>query len=354
MKIKLAILEKDSSYLNRIVTAFNAKYSDKLEIYSFTDEKVALGTIESTKIDVLVASDLFDIDAGSLPRHCGFAYFVDTQNIETIKGECAICKFQKADLIYKQILSIYSEKTSSVTGTGMDDSATQVLYFTSVSGGVGGSTMAAACATALALQGKRVLYLNLEQFGDADIFFHGEGQFTFGDVIYAIKSKKTNVCLKLESTVKQDVSGVYFYSAPQVALDIMELEAEDIKRLLNEIRMSASYEYIVVDANFSFEEKSFLLWKEVSKVIVVSDGSEISNKKFERMYSAMEILGQQDEQLRMEKMNLLYNKFSNKMSKTISGISVNNIGGIPKIEMATHEQIIQRVVSMGIMNRVVG
>ena len=38
MKIKLAILEKDQCYLQRIVTVFSTKYSDNFEIYSFTDE----------------------------------------------------------------------------------------------------------------------------------------------------------------------------------------------------------------------------------------------------------------------------------------------------------------------------
>lgn len=37
MKIKLAILDKDTAYLQRIVSVFNNKYADKLEIYSFTD-----------------------------------------------------------------------------------------------------------------------------------------------------------------------------------------------------------------------------------------------------------------------------------------------------------------------------
>lgn len=31
MKIRLAILEKDKSYLTRIVTAFSARYADKLD-----------------------------------------------------------------------------------------------------------------------------------------------------------------------------------------------------------------------------------------------------------------------------------------------------------------------------------
>ena len=61
MKIKLAILENDSSYLNRINSVFMSKYSDKLEIYSFTDKDVAIKSINDTKINVFLVSDKFEV-----------------------------------------------------------------------------------------------------------------------------------------------------------------------------------------------------------------------------------------------------------------------------------------------------
>ena len=57
MKIKLALLDSDQNYLNRIVTAFNIKYADKLEIYSFTKLESAMAALEPSRSDVLVASD---------------------------------------------------------------------------------------------------------------------------------------------------------------------------------------------------------------------------------------------------------------------------------------------------------
>ena len=50
MKIKLAILDKDKSYLNRIVTVFEVKYADKFEVYSFTDLSVAIQTLSEVNI----------------------------------------------------------------------------------------------------------------------------------------------------------------------------------------------------------------------------------------------------------------------------------------------------------------
>lgn len=352
MKIKLAILEKDSSYLNRIVTVFNAKYADKLEVYSFTDESVALKTLNEAKIEVLVANDAFEIDVKSLPSRCGFAYFVDSADIETLREQPAICKFQKADLIYKQILSIYSENAANMTGMRFDEDSTKMFLFTAMSGGVGSSTMAASFAVHLAQQMKKVLYLNFEYLGSSTMFFSGEGQFDFGDVIYALKSKKANLNLKLESTVRQSGKGVYYFAPTKVALDVMELSNNDIKRLLKSLRMSGTYEYIVIDAEFRFDEKGITLWKEVNDVVLISDGSDASNIKLERAYNSLNVMEQQDESFKLSKAKILYNKFSNKFGKTMSGLDIKEIGGIPRFEHATTEQVVEQVSSMEMLEKI--
>lgn len=254
MKIKIAILERDKSYLTRVVSTFGARYSEKLEIYSFTDQEVALGSLNSAKIDVLLASDSFDIDITKLPNRCAFSYLVDSVGIDLLNGQRAICKFQKADLIYKQIISVYSEKASTITGFKMTDNECKVILFCSASGGAGSSTMAAACAVHLAQKEKKVMYLNLEKFGSADVFFSGQGQFDMSDIIFALKSKKTNLPLKLESCVKQDTRGVYFYSQAKIALDMLELNTEDILRLISELKLMGEYDYIIVDIDFGIDK----------------------------------------------------------------------------------------------------
>lgn len=70
MKIKLAILEEDKGYLNRIVSVFNTKYSDKFEIYSFTEMDVALQTLEQAKVDVILVDEQYDVDFNKIPQRC--------------------------------------------------------------------------------------------------------------------------------------------------------------------------------------------------------------------------------------------------------------------------------------------
>lgn len=352
MRIKLAILEREQSYLNRIVTAFSTKYADKFEIYSFTDVDIAISTIESARIDVLVASDAFNIDITSIPHRCGFAYFVDSVDVDHINDQRAICKFQKADLIYKQILSIYSEKAGSVSGLKLGDESAKLFAFCPVSGGAGASSMAVAAAIHFASKGKKTLYLNLEKLGSSDVFFSGEGQFDMSDIVFALKSKKTNLPLKLESCVKQDENGVYFYSQTKLALDMHELSVEDILRLISELKLTGSYDYIIVDSDFGLEPNILKILRQMHAVVWVGDGSETSNSKLYRAYNALSILEQNEDSPLTNRLCLVYNKFSNKTGKTLENLNIKNIGGAPRYEHATAAQVVEQLSKMELFEKI--
>lgn len=353
MKIRLAILEKDKSYLTRIVTAFSARYADKLEIYSFTDYQVAMATLDSAKIDVLVANDLFEVDVNALPKRCGFAYLVDSMGIDTVNNQSAICKFQKADLIYKQILSIYSENAGNVSGLKIGNDDCRIVAFASPSGGAGSSTVAAACARHFAEQGYKVLYLNLEKYGSSESFFHAEGQFDMSDVIYVLKTKKANLTMKLESCVKQDASGVFFYAPAKIALDMLELGAEEIQRLLSELKLAGSYNYIVLDMEYSQNKDTLSILRQAHNIVVVGDGSQISNTKITRAYTALVTAEQNADAPIAGRMSLVYNKYSNKTGSAIGDIGLRNIGGAPRYEHASTEQILSQLCKMEFFNKII-
>lgn len=353
MKIKLAILEKDISYLNRIVSVFSTKYADKFEIYSFTDLTVAMDSLDNAKIDVLVANDAFDIHVVELPKRCGFAYFVDSADITMENDQRAICKFQKADLIYKQILSIYSEKAGSISGLKLDDESTKICIFTSVSGGTGASTMAAAAAWHYAALNKKTLYLNLEKFGSSDCFFAGEGQFDMSDIIYALKSRKANLPMKLESCVKQDSRGVYFYSQSKIALDMLELSCEEIIRLISELKITGSYDYIMIDMDFGFDKDSLKICRLAHSVVWVGDGSEISNNKIFRAYNALATMEEKADSPLTNRLCLVYNKFSNKTGKGLTDINIKNAGGAPRYEHASTNQVLEQLYKKDLFDKIV-
>lgn len=352
MKIKIAILDEDRVYLSRIQAVFGTKYSDKLEIYSFTDMNVALQTLESARIEVLLASEVFHFEGVQLPERCAFAYLVDSNGIDSVNDQRAICKFQRADQIYKQILSAYSEKASSITGFKISGDACQMVGFLSASGGVGSSTMAAAYALRLAQQQKKVLYLNLEKFGAADLFFQGEGIFGMSDVIIALKSKKTNLPMKLESCIRQDPRGVYFYSQSNVALDMMELTSDEIIQLLSELQLMGEYQHIVLDLDFGLEEDKLKVLRQIPNIVMVGDGSAESNYKTERAYQALTLKEQNNDVPLTTRFSFLYNRVNSKNGKTVNAPGLKILGGAPRFSGAETQQIVEQLSRMDILDQI--
>lgn len=295
-------------------------------------------------------SDTFEINTDELPKRCGFAYLVDGNNIESVREQRAICKFQKADLIYKQILSLYSENASEISGISQGDDKCKIIAFMSPAGGAGASTMAAAYAMACSRIGKKALYLNFEIFGSSDIFFQAEGQFGMSDIIYALSSKKANISLKIESCVKRDASGVYFFSCPKTALDIMEMGTDEKTRLISELQISGTYDYIIADMEFGLEREKLNLLRLMHNIILVSDGTEISNDKMTRAWDTLNILDNSVEMYLIDRVAVIYNKFSNKTGAVIEGRNLKTLGGAPRFEHATAKQITRQLSEMKIFD----
>lgn len=331
MKIKVAIWDKDAVYLNRLESVFSVKYADKLEIYSFTDAEIALQELRGRRIDVFLAGESFPVETAQLPDGCVFAFLVEAMNVEMVRDIAAISKFQKAEMIYRQILGLFSEKAAAVTGIHMGQGG-RTIAFVSAAGGTGCSTAAAACAMHFAKNGKKALYLNLEKFGSSDVFFRSEGSAGLGDVIYAVKSRKGNLALKLESAVRQDASGVFFYSAAKLALDIAELSAGEIREMIGVLKMSGGYDYIILDMDFSLEEERLKILEECNLLLFVADGSAASNVKLERAVESLRVVEQQKDRKLLSRGGLLYNRFSSQTSHKAQVDDLKEFGGIRRYE----------------------
>ena len=173
------------------------------------------------------------------------------------------------------------------------------------------------------------------------------------DIIFALKSKKANLSLKLESCVKQDMRGVYFYSQSKLALDMLELGGEEVLRLISELKLSGSYDYIILDCDFGIDAGERSILRQTDAIVWVGDGSAISNTKISRAYQALTISEQQEELPLINRICLIYNKFSNKTSTTIDSIEIKNVGGAPRYEHATTDQILSRLAELLIFEKIV-
>ncbi|MDY4112420.1 MAG: chromosome partitioning protein ParA, partial [Roseburia sp.] len=88
-------------------------------------------------------------------------------------------------------------------------------------------------------------------------------------------------------------------------------------------------------------------------IIWVGDGSEISNAKLVRAYEALSVREQNEDVPLFNRLNLIYNKFSNKTGKTVGSISIKNVGGAPRFEHASTEQVLEQLKNMEMFERII-
>lgn len=343
MKIKLAILESDSAYLQRVVPIFNNKFANELEIYSFTEVEPAMECLVEKKINVFLANSSFKLNFDAIPNRCSFAYLVDNLDIDRIDNYRAICKFQKAELIYKQILNIFSEQIPNITGiqTNENDSM-KTIVFSSPVGGVGTSTLAAACAISFASKGYRTLYLNCQVYGDADSYFSCDGQFDFSDVIYAVKSNKTNRAMKLQSTLKQSDTGVYFYSSVKICLDMMEMKSEDYITLQNEFKALGCFDYVIMDMDFPDNQEKFKFFENCNSIVIVSDATQTADGKIEKAIACVQILDNQSDYAIQPRMWLVNNK---QITTPLPSHDIRILGDFPMYQSVSPSQMAKQLAT---------
>ena len=351
VKIKLVILDADRDYRERLADAFHKHYSDEIELYSFSDKEAALNTIDSTRVDLLLANEAFDIDVDAIPKRCAFAYFTDSSNIYEFNEQRAIPKYLKTDLIFRQILDICSEKTSIELDVPTGECA--VIAFTSAGSGTGTSSEAAACALRFASRGQKVLYLNLEHFASTDLFFSGEGQYTMSDVILAMKKRKANLAVKLDNCVRKDPRGVYFFAAAKNVLDRLALTSEEIMELVTELKKHGGYDRIILDVEFALSKERLLLFRQAQALILVGDGSDVSNLKTEQAYLALEILDSDYKVSLIERIYFLYNRVSSQHGMSVNLNNLRTLGGSPRFSGGNASQIVEMLARQDLFDKLV-
>lgn len=349
MRIRLAVLDGDRGYLDRLSAFFAARYAEKLELYTFTERDAALECLARSRINVFFASEAFDARVEALPKRCGFAWLTDSPDAGAPGGRRAVCKYQRADMLYKAALEIFDASAGPAAVGSGGEAPRGVVMFTSASGGAGCSTCAAACAARFARAGRRTLYLNLEPLGDSGAFFSGVGRSDFSDVIFAVKSGAANLPLKLEIGARRDSSGVFFFAPPRTALDMRELNGDNLDSLLTQIEASGLYEYIIVDAAFSPGPRTASLMRHATKVVFVSDGSGMAAGKLDRACREMDIIEEQSDRARTPPVYVLYNKFSDDGGcPQYDGALV--LGGAPRCEHADAARVMETLSRLHIFD----
>lgn len=312
MKIRIVLADTDENYIRHFMETIKKFYFEKVEIISFSKKDAFCTHLESHECDAILAEvSFFEL----CEKYSNALILSEEKDVREIKGNRALCKYQKIDVLYKGILDFIAEQKTDITYVSATKKESPVIAFTSASGGVGKTTASLVYARQLVQKGYQVLFLSLENYSNTDYYLSGEGEGSFSNVLFAIKCGKGNLQLKVESSLKRTQGGLYYLSQPESPGEFLEMNQEDWEKLFLAVQKMGKYHCIVLDLPVAMDETSRNVLPFVDKIVAVTDGRDIVEDKNQKMILWLQQMKILKESMNEGKLLILRNKSQGVMNR---------------------------------------
>lgn len=295
MKIRLFIASSDLDYTEYLSKVLVEKYADIFEVSVCSNENRLREMVLGHRADIVLAERKFasivDMHSVRLP----LILADETASISVSGGECkSVKKYQRISHLVKEIIGAYAEVSSNNEVYG--SLSAQITAFWSPVGGSGKTTSALAYAAHCVTQGKRTIYLDLQNFSCSSVYFQQNDK----SISTLFQKLDSNVELLLQSIRQQDSgSGILYFSQPENYDDINILTSEDIKNLVD--GCAKGVDELVIDLSSVCNEKICKVLDFANQIFVVLDGSRVSaakwtqfqtqNNVYEQIRSKIKLIG---------------------------------------------------------------
>lgn len=268
-KPRVIIADTEESYIAPLQLKFIEDFFEKVDLEIITDENY-FSELFSTpqQIDILIVSEsLYD---RSLSKHDISHVFLMTEHYEEeLTAELTVNRIFK----YTSIKEIFNEiigKSNNVFHLKVGEKKeTQVVLVYSACGGVGKTTVAMGISACLTKNYKRVLYINADRLQ----FFHGMLEnmtsISNGDVYAKLANPTDRVYSEIKHVIRKEL---FSYLPPfKGALMSLGLQYSLYEKIILSAKASGDYDFIVVDADVTFDEDKARLFSIADKVVVVTN-----------------------------------------------------------------------------------
>jgi len=345
MWMRLLICTKDVVYAERLTSFFEREYGEKMEVSFFSDIQYLQESGKCRTADVVLAGEEFEKETAAVSRNMPWVWAVladqmyEGGNDETVR----IAKYQRADLLYKAILDLYSQggRVRRFVAPDNDGNGCRVYGFLSAGGGVGTTTVARAYAAKCASY-EKVLYLDMGILGfewDQEEAGHG-----MDDILIALKSRRDILPIKLMSAVSSTKEKVSVYAPCKDSLHLLEVTGEDVARLVNAIKGLGEYDKLIVDIGNHFSGRQLEMARQADYLVYVAEDNDSGRRKYEKLCRIFQSLEEREDVRLFRKMMIFRNKAVKKEQIGWGIRGTRECGWAPKIEEDSFEAVIGRIM----------
>lgn len=335
----MVVADADKQYNEAFVNYILNNCSNRFLITTFFNKDNLYNDLtkkSNNKIDILlVAEDIYEEDLTK--------FDVDVIIILTKNKNCSysdlnyINKYQRIDILLNNVLNIYSEKNQNFTYNMVGNNETKIVAVYSPVGGIGKTTLSVGCGIQSALNGKSVLYVNFEDIQSTECFFECKGDKNLSNLLYYVKAKRQSFALKCEEVIKLDNdSNVHYFLPPDNINDMNELTVEEVNFIFEELRRMKKYDYVFVDMSTSMNDKNIEILDIADFILLLFGQDEMSLIKAKQFINQIDLIGQIRNNDISKKIQIIINKYDNKIYTSIDFINMHSNKRIIRIPYANN------------------
>lgn len=273
-KPRIIIADTDISYIIPLQLKFVEEFFEKVDIEIITDKEYYERLFSTPqKVDILIISEeLYDT---SLQRHnIGNIFLMTEQYEDEQTGDLNTNRIFKYTSIKEILNEITGKSAGALKASYETKKETQIVLVYSACGGVGKTTVALGMSACLTQNYKRVLYINAGHLQSFQRMLDNKSPITVSDVYAKLTNPSDNVYNDVKYVIRQEL---FSYLPPfKAALMSLGLRYSIYEKLVIGAKKSADYDYIIVDADPSFDEEKARLIDIADKVVVITRQNEAS------------------------------------------------------------------------------
>lgn len=268
-KPRVIIADEDMNYIIPLQLKFVKEFFDQIDLEIITDREYFDETFSRPqKADVFIVSDEFY--EPSLQKHNIANIFVMVEQYEEGGTEdLNINKMFKYTSIKEIFNEIVSKSEDALNMGKQQKKETQIVVVTSASGGVGKTTVAMGISACLTKNYKRVLYIDASRLQGFQYMLDNQAAITASDVYTKLTSPARTIYSDIKHAVRNEV---FSYLPPfKASLMSLGLDFSIYEKIAASAKESSEYDYIIIDAEDSFDERLTKLLDIADRVIIVTD-----------------------------------------------------------------------------------
>lgn len=268
-KPRIIIADTDPSYIVPLQLKFAEDYFEEVDLEIITDA-CYFDTLFSSpqRADILIISE--DLYSLAIRRHNISHIFLMTEQYEEDStadlNVNRIFKYTSIKEIFNEIAGksaeVFKHKKNAIQET-------QVVLVYSASGGTGKTTVAMGVSASLTKNYKRVLYVNAARLQTFQHMLDNSTAITTTDAYARLATPTEDVYQDIKHVIRKEI---FNYFPPfKAALMSLGLQYSIYEKLVRSAKKSGDFDYIVVDADTSFDEEKAELIGLADKVLIITD-----------------------------------------------------------------------------------